>query len=380
MTLHEVENCHKIISMKIAIIGASTGQLPLCHKAKESGFETICFAWPQNAICKNHVDRFYPISILEKDIILEICREEKIVGVVSNGSDLTAEVASYISTKLDLHGIDYESFLQIKDKSKVRFLTRDINELSQVRTFSFNEDSEYPFPCVVKPKIGSAKKGVSYVQNKSELDRVAKELGTYSVDDIMIEEYIEGHEVSVETLSFESNHYVIQITDKENSGTPHFVELSHHQPSQLPETIKEKIKRIVPSLLNTIGVANGATHIEMKIKDENVFLIEINPRGGGGEISNRLVELSTGFDYITAMINVAVGMFTPPVVKNTHYAGIYFICLQTKDRLPFFLKLDNQDWLVEKCFDANRPLTEATGNHDRNGYFIYQSSHKVTIQ
>ena len=53
--------------MKLAIIGASTGQLPLTLKAKELGHTVISFAWENGAVCKEYVDKFYPISILEKD-------------------------------------------------------------------------------------------------------------------------------------------------------------------------------------------------------------------------------------------------------------------------------------------------------------------------
>ena len=50
--------------MKLAVIGASSGQLPLCLKAKEMGLEVYCFSWPKEAICKDVVDKYYPISIL----------------------------------------------------------------------------------------------------------------------------------------------------------------------------------------------------------------------------------------------------------------------------------------------------------------------------
>ena len=86
--------------MKLAIIGASTGQLPLCIKAKEMGIQTICFAWDKGAICKDYVDKFYPISVTEKDQIVDVCREERIDGIVSNASDILAEVVAYVSTKL----------------------------------------------------------------------------------------------------------------------------------------------------------------------------------------------------------------------------------------------------------------------------------------
>ena len=73
--------------MRLAIIGASKGQLPICQKAKDLGIETFCFAWDQGAVCKEVVDHFYPISILEKDEIVELCKNLNIDGVVSNASE-----------------------------------------------------------------------------------------------------------------------------------------------------------------------------------------------------------------------------------------------------------------------------------------------------
>jgi len=367
-------------NMKLAIIGASTGQLPLCLKAKERGIYTICFAWPEGAVCKEFVDKFYPVSIIEKDKILSICKSEKIDGVVSNGSDLTAEITSYIATCMNLHGINYDSFCQIKDKSKTRLLTKNINGLSTVKVFS-PEDMDIPFPCIVKPKTGSAKKGVSLAYNKEELSAAINYSNKVTDCEIMIEEYVSGAEISVESISYEGMHYIIQITDKENSGAPHFVELSHHQPSKISDKLQKKIKLLIPSILNNVGIDNGATHIELKIenKEGTIHLIEINPRGGGDEISNQLVELSTGYDYLSAMIDVALGIFKAPDIKNIAYSGIYFLCAQSASRLSFFQKLDNQPWLIEKKFDPNTQLSESSGNYDRNGYFIYQSHCKIII-
>ena len=83
-----------MIKMKLAIIGASTGQFPLCKKAKDLGIETFCFAYDKGAVCKDVVDHFYPISIFEMDKIVAICRDLGIEGVVSNASDVTAEVVA----------------------------------------------------------------------------------------------------------------------------------------------------------------------------------------------------------------------------------------------------------------------------------------------
>ena len=74
---------------KLAIIGASYLQLPLVERAKKTGIETHCFAWSEGAICKEIADFFYPISILEKDDILQKCIDIKIDG---NTAKVTREI------------------------------------------------------------------------------------------------------------------------------------------------------------------------------------------------------------------------------------------------------------------------------------------------
>ena len=100
---------------KIAIIGASTGQLPLCLKAKEMGLETYCFAWPKGAVCKDYADCFVPISIFELDEIVKYCKLYHIDGVVSNASEATALVVSYVAEKLGKICTPYDNFQKIQN-------------------------------------------------------------------------------------------------------------------------------------------------------------------------------------------------------------------------------------------------------------------------
>ncbi len=364
--------------MKLAIIGASCGQLPLCLKAKEMGIETICFAWEQGAVCKDYVNKFFPISIFEMDKIVDVCRQEHIDGVVSNASEKIACVVSYVGSKLGLHTTSYEAILSIKDKFQVRQKTQNIPGLSSIRSCKYANGQKAPFlPCVVKPLSGSGKLGVSFAHSESEFIEAINLIKRNCPSEILIEEYIEGVEISVESISFNGNHYVLQITDKENSGPPHFVELSHHQPSSLPVSTTQKIRQIIPNILDATDFTNGASHIEMKIDSSGrVYLIEINPRGGGDEISNTLVKLSTGYDYIKGMIQVALGFLPPPTIRKSQHAGIYFLCEQTKARLPFFTNGPHHKWHVKSDFNAES-LNTATGNSDRNGYLIYCAEDKI---
>ena len=361
---------------RIAIIGASIGQRPICEKAKEMGLFTYCFAYDNGAVCKNVVDRFYPISIMDRDQIVNVCRKEHIEGVVSNASDLTAEVAAYVAEQLGLNGTSYDTLMSLHDKFHVRRLTQGIEELEQPLFYRYAGEDKGIYPCVIKPVGGSGERGVWFVQDGAGLTTAVAYASSQDAD-IIVEEYVEGKGLSVESLSYHGEHHVIQITDKDSSAAPHFVELGHHQPAQLPIGIKDKITRIIPRILTKLGYTNGASHIELKYRKNQVYLIEVNLRGGGDDISNKLVSMSSGIDYLRGMIEVALNSFER--VTHTHQpccAGIYYLCKQTADLLPFMEDAPHHSWFVEGKIDSTE-LIESTSNYERNGYVIYQASKKI---
>lgn len=365
------------MSKTLAIIGASSGQRPVYLKARELGFRTIGFAWEEGAVCKDLADCFYPVSIFETDRIVDICRKEGVSGVTSNASDITAEAASKISTLLGLPGVPYESFLTIKDKFAVREITGDIEGLYSPWYYRFEGQDPPSFPCVVKPCVGSAKKGVSYADNLHDFHAAVQYAQDHSNGMVLVEEYVSGREISAESISFHGAHDVIQITDRKLSGPPHFQELEFHQPSTVTQEEKNRVVGVVRRLLTRIHFDNGASHIEMKItEDGRVFLIEVNPRGSGSETASQLVPLSTGFDYIASLIRVAVGQYEPCKIENIAYSGLYFLCGQSKHLLPFFTHADGKPWLVSKVIKEDE-LRMATTNYDLVNYLVYVSDHKI---
>ena len=84
----------------LAIIGASYLQLPLIKKAKELGYITHVFAWANNDVGEKEADYFYPISIIEKDKILDVCRKIGICGICSIASDLAMLTVNYIAQNM----------------------------------------------------------------------------------------------------------------------------------------------------------------------------------------------------------------------------------------------------------------------------------------
>ncbi len=360
----------------IAIIGASSGQLPLVRKAKNMGLKTICFAWDRGAVCKDECDLFYPVSIYDTDQITRLCRELHIDGVATNASEETNMSASIIANNLDLNNSSPRIISLIRDKRAVRDLTVGIEGLSFPSVWNYMERDKVDFPCVVKPITGSAKQGVKFCSSIVELDECVEYAKTVS-EDVMIEEYVDGDEYSVESLSFHGEHHIIQITRKVTTGHPHFVELEHHQPGILDPLLYSKVEEVVKRILTKVDFENGASHIELKVNPKGIYLIEINPRGGGDHISDTLVSLSTDCDYLAGIINIALDRYVSVPVSQKAYAGIMYLTSQNS-RIQKYFNSQSYDWLVERVNPTGQ-LTEATTNYDRNGYIIYQSKEALNL-
>jgi biotin carboxylase len=95
----------------------------------------------------------------------------------------------------------------------------------------------------------------------------------------LIEEFIEGREISVESITWNGVHHILAMTDKVTTGAPYFVETEQHQPSTLPENVKKQVGDIVQRALTCLGVRVGASHSELLITADHRPAAEPIPRG-----------------------------------------------------------------------------------------------------
>lgn len=365
---------------KLAIIGASYLQIPLVIRAKKMGIETHCFAWEDGAVCKDVCDFFYPVSVLDKEEILRICKRIEITGITTIATDIAIPTICFVAKRLNLISNSIPVSLNATDKGKMRNQFRKHNVLSPkhivLERYSVDSFETLSFPLIVKPIDRSGSRGINKVHNYSELEKgINLALSESMSKTAIVEEFIEGEEVSVESISWKGNHYILAVTDKFTTGEPNFVELAHHQPSHFINEGFDIIKDTTIKSLDSLGIENGAAHTELKIDNEgNVFVIEVGARMGGDFIGSHLVELSTGYDFLEAVILVALNRFEIPIISHRQYAGVYFLCEETKNILPYFYRENEFD--VEKKIN-NEELKSIKNSNDRSGFLIYKSEKKV---
>jgi biotin carboxylase len=235
-------------------------------------------------------------------------------------------------------------------------------------------------PLIVKPADRSGSLGVTKVENLDTLkDAIDNALACSFKKQTMVEEFVGGREISVEFISYQGKHYPLQITDKVTTGAPHFVELEHHQPSTLSAEMYAKIYTITEKALQALSITNGASHSEYKInEDGDIYVIEIGGRMGGDFIGSDLVRLSTGYDFVKGVIEVALGEFVEPKITETSHSGVYFLCKETESLLPYFANANNIEGVV-MYEQTDTELRNITCSADRSGYLIYKGEKKLIL-
>ena len=348
------------------------------------GLEVYCFSWEDGAVCKDIADRFYPISIVEKEQILAKCQEIGIDAITTIASDTAVVTVNYVAQHMGLisNPDEYSEMTTNKYRMRQCFLNNNIPSprFVLVDDMAHYQITGFKFPLIVKPTDRSGSRGVEKVLDPVQLEnaivRAQKESFEHKA---IIEEFVTGREISVESISYEGRHFILQITDKVTTGAPYFVELEHHQPSSLPQAIQEEVRQIVLKALDALHIRYGASHSELKItEDGEVKVIEIGARMGGDFIGSNLVQLSTGYDFLKGVINVALGIFEEPRQTENSHSGVYFLSKETERLKPIIKRWKSYPEIVNAEI-TNDELRFIECSGDRSGYLIYKANKRFKL-
>jgi biotin carboxylase len=363
----------------LAIIGASYLQLPLIEKAKQMGFTTHVFAWAADDVGEKAADHFYPISIVEKEQILEKCREIGICGICSIASDLAVVTVNYVSNALGLCGNSDDSTVICTNKHEMR-LAFEKNGDPSPKSYLVDLDTDLSnldisFPVIVKPTDRSGSRGIFKLTNPEMLkDAVARSISESFEKKALVEEYVEGQEYSVECISFKGEHHLLAVTFKKTTGAPYFIETGHTEPAMLSEEIHLKVKNVIFHALDTLHITNSASHSEIKIDgDGNIKIIEIASRMGGDLIGSDLVKYSTGIDFVKAVVQVACGT-EPDLVPKTEPMPVEVRFIMTEHDVEIMKELMDTDRFIRLAFFEPENIGRTTDSSNRAGCYIIKAS------
>lgn len=301
---------------KIMILGASDLQLPAILEAKNMGLEVISIDFNPEAVGFKYCDKKYVVSTLDTERILEIAKLEKISGIMTLASDLPMKTVAIVAEELNLPGPSVKTSEIVTNKYLMRdcFKKNKLQSIDYAIIAEFDELLEFVKrsnkKLIMKPISNSGSRGINYIDGTESSEQLREKFeyccSFSNSNQIVVEEYLYGNEISVETITIKGKTSIIQITDKITTKQPYFVEMGHSQPAKLTKNSYEKIKKLTKDVIKAVELENGPAHIEMMINSKEVNIVEIGARLGGDFITTALVPFSTGIDMVNLVLKIAV--------------------------------------------------------------------------
>ena len=294
-------------------------QIPVIKKAREMGYYVIAADDDPNAPGMALADKaIVPGGLMNEDKMVAIAKEEQIDGVIHPCSEVAMNVMGRINDDLGLCGISKEIAIRATNKHLMREAFEQYGAPSPKSLLTKDEEDAWRIFCeefdtnaILKPSRNSGSRGIAKVEKGIAKDKFVS-LYRRALDEsrdhqVLIEQFIEGPEFSVEVIVWKGEPHVLAVTDKKTTEAPYFVELGHNQPSVYPEEIQQKLKDGAIAGCKALGLTYCAAHCELKIQNGEAYLMEIGARMGGDFISTELTHLSSGIDMVAATIDVVLG-------------------------------------------------------------------------
>lgn len=309
------------------VLAAGLLQIDVIEKAKSMGYYVLAVDGNPKAPGFNVADKAICADIVNEETMLKIARDEHVDGVIHPCSEVSMAVMGRINDELGLSGISREQAICATNKHLMRKAFEKGNAPSPKSILAQDAEdawsrlqNEFDTNAILKPSRNSGSRGIAKVSrnmDKGDFIRAYDESLNESRDhSVLIEQFIEGPEFSIEMIVWQGEIHVLTVTDKKTTGAPHFVELGHNQPSCFSDADVETLKAAAIAGVKALGVNNCACHAEAKLMNGKAYLMEVGARLGGDFISTDLTHLSTGVDMVAAAIDVALGVDPDLSVKE----------------------------------------------------------------
>jgi len=288
------------LESRVLIIGG--GRRPLLQ-ARELGLETLLFQRREDVGRElEYADYAFVFDYRDRERLLSMARaigRAFPVRHVLSFTEWGLEPAALVQETLGLAGNPVGLARLLRDKREMRraldaqglspVAWREVGDAAGIREFL----AAVGGPVIAKPADGTASRNVCRVDAPAEAEAACRALKRDGVDRFLVEEYLPGPEVSVETVSAAGHHWVVAITGK--STLPNFVEVGHVVPAGLEADEARRVRDLVTAALDGLGLAWGPAHTEVRLTPRGPRIIETHNRVGGDKIPT-LVRLACGVD------------------------------------------------------------------------------------
>lgn len=321
---------------KVLIFGAGINQLTLIQACNNLGYKSVVIDPNFNAPGKLIADKFVVVDPQDYIRTLEVAQSSNVDGIATSQMENPLRLMAKLAKELNVIFSTPESIEKGLNKfmMKKEFIKHNVPHAKGIhftdkKELFSNRLNDFKFPLIIKPVDAHSSRGVYKVDSIDDINQYIDETMSFSkAGDFLIEEFVDGPEYSVESVTYRGKTTVIQYTEKIITPFPNVVELGHLQPAELSESEKHLIDQAVGSAIEAIGIDNTVSHTEVKLTKKGPVVIEIGPRMGGDFISSFLVLHSCGVNLDEATIQMSLGRHPDINPSKNQYSIIKYLELE----------------------------------------------------
>lgn len=300
------------MSERLLVLGAGAAQLGLLEAAREHGLFTIAVDRDPSAPGFRYASRRAIISAEDEVGIERLALAERPDGLIAPGIDFPVAIAARVAARLGLpHPLSPEVALLATSKLRQRQRLADAGvpqprygvapTLVEARAAA----EQIGYPLVVKPPDRQGQKGLAVARTPAELDAAFEiALGASRSGLVLLEELVDGPEVTVNAFSVGGRFVQLTVTDRIVAEPPAFgVALAHVWASEHPVNAAVEAARAAAEAL---GVTDGPTYTQLRLAPDGPRVGELAARLGGGHDAE-LCRAALGIDLNGLALAAALG-------------------------------------------------------------------------
>ncbi|MBC8179517.1 ATP-grasp domain-containing protein [candidate division KSB1 bacterium] len=306
----------------LLIVSGGIEAVPGIQRAKEMGLYIVVSDMDPNASGFEFSDDHIIASTYDINATVRAAKEyhknkRSIDGVICIASDVPLTVST-VAEEFNLPGIPVETARLASDKLAMKkcFASAGIQIpwYSQIETVSDLKKiiEDRGLPLVIKPIDNRGARGVLRITNVDQAEWAFVHSLNYSPTlKLMVEEFLEGPQISTEAIIIDGVGYPIGFTDRNyefiDRFAPYIIENGGGFPSHLDPTDQIAIADMSIKAGLAMGIKNGIAKGDMVLTDDGPKVIEIAARLSGGWFSTDQIPLGLGIDLIGSAIKLALG-------------------------------------------------------------------------
>lgn len=373
----------------VIVLAGTKWQIPLIKRLKEMGYGVIDFNLLKDSPAFMYADDYKVVDILDCEKCLQYAKQLKPAAILSDECDIATNTVAWLSEKLNLRSIGNEMAELYTNKYLMRKFGQENGFATPVffKCQTIEEAVRYYLQVkgkmIMKPVNSNSSRGVYTVCSAEEVEKHFCESIKFSRGKkcVILEEYIDGPEFTVDGIKTDKGHVSLAISEKKHFPYNENIACSLFFSYDSPIYDYKLLRRTNDAFVNLTGLPFGLTHAEYKYHNGKFYLIEIGARGGGNRISASIVPLVSGVDNHKYLICKTLGMQCDEEVKvdamlRERCAILRFFGTDGKEGIIRGIKgedfLRNCKQVVEYSFSCKtgEKVCQATDDSGRIGYYI----------